>query len=97
MPPAAGRQAVNVNDRAAWGRIGGLTTQARLGGLAMTAAARRGFLGRFMAEVDPDCRLDPAERNRRAEAARRAHMLRLAAASARARAAKRAPEEPADR
>jgi hypothetical protein len=88
---------MTAGDRAAWGRIGGLTTQARHGGHAMTAPARRGFLGRFLAEVDPDCRLDLAERNRRAEAARRAHMLRLAAASARARAEKRSAEDPADR
>lgn len=85
------------DDRAAWGRIGGLTTEARYGGQAMTAPARRGFLGRFLAEVDPESRLDPAERNRRAEAARRAHMLRLAAVSARSRAAKRACSDEAGR
>jgi hypothetical protein len=82
--------------RAAWGRIGGLTTESRYGGHAMTAPARRGFLGRFLVEVDPECRLDLAERTRRAEAARRAHMLRLAAASARSRAAKRAGPDSAD-
>lgn len=81
------------NERAAWGRIGGLTTESRYGGHAMTSAARRGFLGRFLAEVDPECRLDQVERNRRAEAARRAHMLRLAAASARTRAARRVPKD----
>jgi hypothetical protein len=88
---------VTGNERAAWGRVGGLTTESRYGGHAMTAAARRGFLGRFLAEVDPECRLDPAERTRRAEAARRAHMLRLAAASARSRAARRAANDEAER
>jgi hypothetical protein len=84
---------VTGNERATWGRIGGLTTESRYGGHAMTSAARRGFLGRFLAEVDPECHLDPVERNRRAEAARRAHMLRLAAESARTRAARRAQKD----
>ncbi|MDT5075905.1 MAG: hypothetical protein QOJ80_542 [Mycobacterium sp.] len=53
-----------------------------------TAAARSGFYRRFEAEVDPDGVLDPAERAKRAENARRAHMLKLALASAKARRAK---------
>lgn len=77
------------NDRAAWGRIGGLTANARHGGDAMTAGARRGFVERFEREVDPEGRLDSAERSKRAERAMRAYMLRLAMASAQARAAKR--------
>jgi hypothetical protein len=88
---------VSRNERAAWGRIGGLTAQARHGGHAMTAPARRGFLGRFLAEVDPEGRLDPAERTLRAEAARRAHMLRLAALSARSRAGRRPSTDGAGR
>jgi len=74
------------NERAAWGRIGGLTTSARLGGMTMTAPARRGFRLRFEREVDPDCRLAPAERARRASQLMRAHMLRLARNSAEVRA-----------
>ena len=54
-----------------------------------TAPARRAFLDRFERQVDPDGVLDPAERTRRAAYARRAYMLRLAAASARARAARK--------
>jgi hypothetical protein len=50
-----------------------------------TAAARRAFLDRFEREVDPDGVLPPAERARRAEHARKAHMTRLALASAKAR------------
>lgn len=76
-------------EQAAWGRIGGLTANARHGGDAMTAGARRGFRERFHREVDPEGRLDPAERSQRADRAMRAYMLRLARASAQARAAKR--------
>jgi len=78
---------VNVRSRrAAWGRIGGLTTSARLGGVAMTAPARRGFRRRFEREVDPEDRLTPAERTRRASQLMRAYMLRLAKSSVEARA-----------
>ena len=74
------------NQRAAWGRIGGLTTSARLGGVAMTAPARRGFWQRFEREVDPEGRLSQAERSKRARQLMRAHMLRLAKSSAEVRA-----------
>lgn len=47
-----------------------------------------GLLAKFEREVDPDGVLPPAERARRAESARRAHMTRLALASSKARAAK---------
>jgi hypothetical protein len=54
------------------------------------AAARAGFLARFEREVDPDLRLDQAERRRRAEHARRAYFIRLSLAAIAARRAKRA-------
>jgi hypothetical protein len=54
---------------------------------ARTAPARAAFLARFEKLVDPDGRLDPNERQVRAEHARRAHMLRLAERSAQARRA----------
>lgn len=57
-----------------------------------TANAVRGQAGltaRFTREVDPDGTLDPAERARRVESARRAHFARLALASSRARAKRR--------
>ena len=50
-----------------------------------TQAARAAFLTRFEREVDPDGSLPPAERARRAQAALKAHMTRLALASSRAR------------
>ncbi len=55
-----------------------------------TTTARRAFMQRFEREVDPDGTMDPAERARRAEHARKAYFLRLALASSRARAAKKA-------
>jgi hypothetical protein len=56
---------------------------------AHTAPARAAFLGRFEREVDPDGVLDARQRARRAEHARKAYFLRLALASAHARAARR--------
>lgn len=53
-----------------------------------TAAARAAFLDRFEREVDPGLDLPVSERQRRAAAARQAHMTRLALASSRARATK---------
>ncbi len=57
---------------------------------AHTAPARRAFLDRFEREVDPDGRLSPEERARRAEHARKAYFSRLALASATARRRKQA-------
>jgi hypothetical protein len=47
-----------------------------------TAPAREAMLARFEREVDPDGTLPPAERARRADSARRAYFLALAAKSA---------------
>ena len=55
-----------------------------------TANGRAAFLARFDREVDPEGLLEPDERRRRAEQARRAYFTRLALASAKARRAKRA-------
>ena len=54
-----------------------------------TEAARAAFRGSFEVQVDPNGVLTDAERQRRAEYARRAHMTRLALASSRARSAGR--------
>ena len=66
---------------------------------AHTAPARAAFLGRFEREVDPDGALDPGERTRRAEHARKAFFLRLALTSAHAWEGRRAgggPRPPTD-
>lgn len=60
---------------------------ARNDGHEITAAARAGFLARFLREVDERTPgLPEAERLRRAEHLMRAHMARLALKSSRARA-----------
>ena len=56
--------------------------------------ARKAFRDRFEREVDPDGRLDPAERARRAESLRRAFYLDLARKSVRARRARAAAGKP---
>ena len=61
---------------------------------AHTAPARAAFLARFEHEVDPEGTLDPGERARRAEHARKAYFLRLALASAHSRGARRAGARP---
>jgi hypothetical protein len=55
---------------------------------ARTAPARAALLSSFERQVDPDGSLDPIERARRAEHARKAHLLRLALKSAQARRAR---------
>ncbi len=54
-----------------------------------TAPAGAVFLSRFEREVDPDGVLDPQDRARRAEHAKKAYFIKLALASRKARAAKR--------
>jgi hypothetical protein len=55
-----------------------------------TGNGRAAFLARFEQEVDPNGLLDPEERRRRAEQARRVYFARLSLAAAKARATKRA-------
>ena len=67
------------------GRIGAYVLHSRRDPVETTQAARTAFLRKFESLVDPDCVLPEVERLRRAEAARRAHMARLALASVKAR------------
>lgn len=60
------------------GRLGAYTMQSRHDGREITREAREAFMRKFEQEVDPDGVLDPTERLRRAELARKAHMTRLA-------------------
>jgi hypothetical protein len=53
-----------------------------------TSAARRGLDAKWAREVDPDGVLPPDELERRVDHLRRAHMTRMALASARARRGK---------
>lgn len=52
---------------------------------ARTKAARDAFLDRFEREVDPDGTMDPVERAKRAESAKKAYFTRLAFKSAQSR------------
>ena len=72
-------------NRKLYGRIGGLTAWATHDPEVMVGPAHRGFRARFERLVDPEGRLDPSERTRRAERAMRAHMLTLASKSAEVR------------
>lgn len=65
-------------------RVGGLTVQARYGG-EPAARARKGLAAKFEAQADPDGVLPDSERIRRGALLHRAHMIRCAEASARAR------------
>ena len=53
--------------------------------MARTAPARKASMERFEREVDPDGVLDPADRARRAEHARKAYFTSLAFKSAQSR------------
>jgi hypothetical protein len=77
LTPAERHMRAQLGAHAQWARCDDRT--------ARTAAARSGFFKRFETQVDPDGVLDPAERAKRAENARQAHMLKLAMASAKAR------------
>src|ERR671933_3098181 len=55
-----------------------------------TAKGRAAFLARFDRQVDPEGLLEPEERRRRAEQARRAYFARLSLAAVKSRQAKRA-------
>ena len=68
------------------GRIGGLALAASRDMRPLAAAGRAAFLSKFEREVDPDGVLPPAERARRAAAARKLHFAKLALKSAKARA-----------
>lgn len=79
------------------------SVQARVAAFAMhsqhdtretTAAARTAFRSSFERKVDPNGILEPAERRRRAEAARKSHYAKMTAASL---ASRRIRAEMADR
>ena len=72
-------------ERSLRGRIGGYSLHAQRDSREITAPARAAFLAKFEAEVDPAKVLPVAERLRRAEAARRAYMSRLALKAAQKR------------
>ena len=72
--------------RSAAASIAALTRWSKQDTKAGVAPARRGFMGRFENEVDPEGVLAPSERAARANRAMRAHMRRLSLVSASVRA-----------
>jgi hypothetical protein len=80
--------------RSARARLGAHTLHSQRDGGELTAAATAASMARFEREVDPNNELEPAERTRRAEHARKAFMLRLSLASARARRERKACARP---
>jgi hypothetical protein len=80
---------LNAKERKLRARLAAQTRWAHEDGVAGTAKARATFDRRFIDEVDPDRKLDPRERARRAVSARRAYYTRLAFKSARARRARK--------
>ena len=73
-------------------RIGGFALAAQRDPREYTRAARAALWARFEAEVDPGGILPEKERQRRAEAARSAHMAKIGLKSAQTRAKKRKQE-----
>jgi hypothetical protein len=69
---------LTAKQRSQRSRIAALARWSQQDGSAGTHAARSAFLERFDRQVDPDGQLEPAERARRAEAAKREHFQRLA-------------------
>lgn len=67
------------------GRIAAHTRWSQADPVEGTAKARKAALTRFEKQVDPDRLLDPAERERRADHAKKAYFLSLALKSAAAR------------
>lgn len=67
------------------GKLAALSRWSREDAVAGTAAARKASLDRFERQVDPDGQLDPVERAKRAERARKAYFTGLALKSAQAR------------
>lgn len=78
------------SDRAARARKAALTRWSYQDPVAGTAPARQAFLDSFERKVDPEGKLPPAERARRAERLRRVHFSELARKSVEARRRKKA-------
>jgi hypothetical protein len=85
MPPVPARTPLTPEQRSLRGRIAANTRWSREDGKPNAVRAQAGLLAKFVDQVDPDRVLPEDERLRRAEAARRAHMQRLAFLSSKAR------------
>jgi len=86
------RRGVTAAERSLRARLAAHALHAQHDPRKTTANGRAAFLARFEREVDPDGVLEPEERRRRAEQARRAYFARLSLAAVKARQAKRAAQ-----
>jgi hypothetical protein len=88
--PSPGNEAPSRAERSLRARLAAYALHAQNDPRETTANGRTAFLARFDREVDPEGLLEPDERRRRAELARRAYFARLSLAAVKARQAKRA-------
>ena len=89
-PPITVTLSFDPAEMALRGRIGAFVTHSRHDPRETTRPARAKFLAKFEDQVDPDRVLPEAERQRRAEMARKAYFAQLAHKSARTRRRMRA-------
>lgn len=80
--PTERRMAAQIANAVRWSR------QSQSDRKVATAPARRGLEAKWAKEIDPDGTMSPEELELRIESARKAHMLRMSLASAKARRAK---------
>jgi len=76
------------SDLSLLGRLGAYSQHAKHDVRETTKAGHKEFMASFEDQVDPERLLPQKERDRRAEAARKAHFTRLALRSAQARRAR---------
>ena len=83
--PGGERAPLTAAQRRLRARMAAYSLHATHDPLDTTRAAREAFMARFERQVDPDGRLPAPERQRRAEAAKKAYFAGLALKSAKAR------------
>lgn len=88
-----GRTLLTPQERTLRAKLGAYTLHAKHDAKQTTAKGRATFLARFETEVDPEGTLTLAERQRRAQYARKAYFARLALLSAKTRRKKKERKE----
>jgi hypothetical protein len=87
-PQPSGHRPMTPGERTLRARAAAYEMHAKHGSQKAALRGQAALLAKFERQIDPDGLLTPEERRRRAMHARRAHMARLALASARSRRAK---------
>jgi hypothetical protein len=95
--PSPGNERARQAERSLRARLAAYALHAQHDPRETTANGRAAFMARFEREVDPDGALEPQERRRRAEQARRVYFTRLSLAAAKARQVKRAARDKSSR